>query len=922
MKFKSLEIKNIASIKHAVVNFDEEPLKNAQLFLINGPTGAGKSVIFDSICLALFRTAPRLENLGMRTIEDNMAEDGKLKLSSPISFVRRGVSEAFATLVFEGNNGHIYKACWETEMYTKGNKKGCLKGETQYITDLTDNTEYRGVKELKDLIKSNDVVGLDFERFTRTTMLAQGAFTRFLSAGEKEKSDILRKIVGLDYFSLIGKKISEIYTEKKRELDAQKAGLNAITFMDDETLEKIKQELAQTEISLLNVKKEHDHLRRFVDYKEKLKQLEDEVSRHRDAWNTALEQITSSRYFELVTLEGYIDRVNPLTDILTKLSVAEKMKSSLDEERSSLAQKRMAVIKGLTALSNHILSEKEHSVGIEKELKTFDEYNEVLDNLPVLKENIKQYNSLVKRLGEIDAEIQTLQEELQAIDKPINDLTVEIESVEIECKKAVEDEKSLKEAFDEKEFNRLTSTGNDLNTQLKNLNKALEPALKIDDIVSRINNLEKEKIDQGASLEKIKKDVEVATIKSNDAQQKLSEFKERYDRTRRSISDAASQLRHGLKAGDNCPVCGSQIQSDLLDDRFLEALKPLDEHLSILNEDEKSETSRLNELRIAFDTTAMLLKKTSDELKSSNEELEKFKDKLKDILVETDLTVDSDNLTAELSKRISATETLIVENNKKLKDWGEIQSKGIKASEAVADLTSKLTEIKQKRSDKLTQKETDKAKIESKIKERDSIKVELDSLNKCINIGLPADLNGLVFDKLVVELDSKFVKRESLNNQLTQLKESLKLSEAMRDDIVKSLSEIKLDDVEIDIQAIKETDLREEVSRLITKVAVNLSRRDDNAREISDLKVQEQEFYSTNIDFTSDFCRELLAIPSDIVKYIKDESALIRKTASESYKQYVTALQMAKSQHDNEIELSVDIPVEEAVSRVTLLAAD
>ena len=112
MKFKRLEIKNIASIKHAVVDFDKDPIKSARLFLINGPTGSGKSVIFDSICLALFRTAPRLENLGNRLVEDSMSDDGTMRLSSPISFVRRGVSDASVTLTFEGNNGHIYEARW------------------------------------------------------------------------------------------------------------------------------------------------------------------------------------------------------------------------------------------------------------------------------------------------------------------------------------------------------------------------------------------------------------------------------------------------------------------------------------------------------------------------------------------------------------------------------------------------------------------------------------------------------------------------------------------------------------------------------------------------------------------------------------------------------------------------------------------
>lgn len=922
MKFKRLEIKNIASIKHAVVDFDKDPIKSARLFLINGPTGSGKSVIFDSICLALFRTAPRLENLGNRLVEDSMSDEGTMRLSSPISFVRRGVSDASVTLTFEGNNGHIYEARWETELYVKGEKKGTLKGEKQYVTDLTDNAEFRSAKELKDLIKSNDVVGLDFDRFTRTTMLAQGAFTRFLSADEKEKSDILRKIVGLDYFCMIGKKISEIYSEKKRQLDAQKAGLNSITFMDDETLEQTKRELIQTEESLLKVKKEHGRLKQFIDYKERMKRLEDEVSHLREAWISALEQVTSDRYFELVTLDGYLSRIAPLGEVVAKLTDAEKTKVSLDIDLRALARKRMAVVKGLTALSTRISAEKDQLSAIEKELKSFDEYSEILDNLPVLKENIKQYDSLVKKSHEIGSEIQSLQKESLAVDKPINDLSVEIESVEIEFKKAVEVEKTLKETFDQEEFNRLTSTGNDLTSRLKSLNTALEPSRKIDDISSRIATQKKEIAEQETVLEKLKKDIERATTKSVETQRQLSEFKERYDRARRSISDTATELRHGLKTGDNCPVCGSKIQADLLDDAFREALKPLDEHLSTLNDADKEATSRLNDLRIAFDTTNSLLKKTIIELKSSVEEFESVKGKLHKLLIDIGLTDDMPNLTAELTDRISATEFLITENNRKLKNWGEIQNKVANASELVAKLTSKLNDLKQKKSEKLTHKEAVKAKLDSKTKEQETLKTESDTLKERISAGLSSKLKELTFDKLVDELDSKFEKRESLNNQLIQLNDSIKLAETMRDDIEKSLSDIKLDDVEMDVPVIDDSDLRGEVSRLTTDVAVNRSRLQDVSKEIDGLKTQEQEFYLLNPDLTAEFCRGLLAVKSEVVDNIRQECLSIRNLASETYKQFATAIQMVLSQRDNEIESSVEIQVEEATDLVAQLAGE
>jgi len=65
MKILAIRLKNLASLAGPVdIDFTAEPLASAGLFAITGPTGAGKSTLLDALCLALFGTVPRLNDIG------------------------------------------------------------------------------------------------------------------------------------------------------------------------------------------------------------------------------------------------------------------------------------------------------------------------------------------------------------------------------------------------------------------------------------------------------------------------------------------------------------------------------------------------------------------------------------------------------------------------------------------------------------------------------------------------------------------------------------------------------------------------------------------------------------------------------------------------------------------------------------------
>ena len=109
MKLRNLKIHNIASLENAELDFCSGPLSTAQLFLICGDTGSGKSSILDAVCLALYNKTPRLQQaVGGKMdygIDNVTAQD-------PRNLMRRGSTEAYVELVFEGNDGKTYQAGW------------------------------------------------------------------------------------------------------------------------------------------------------------------------------------------------------------------------------------------------------------------------------------------------------------------------------------------------------------------------------------------------------------------------------------------------------------------------------------------------------------------------------------------------------------------------------------------------------------------------------------------------------------------------------------------------------------------------------------------------------------------------------------------------------------------------------------------
>jgi exonuclease SbcC len=181
MKILAIRIKNLASLEgETEIDFTGEPLRSAGIFAITGPTGAGKSTILDALCLALYAKTPRYLQAKETGIDVQDVGGGSINQSDIRGILRDGTAEGFAEVDFVAVNGQHYRATWNIRR-ARNKAEGSLQAYTIALKNVNTNADIPG-KKTELLSEIERLVGLNFEQFTRSVLLAQGDFTAFLKA--------------------------------------------------------------------------------------------------------------------------------------------------------------------------------------------------------------------------------------------------------------------------------------------------------------------------------------------------------------------------------------------------------------------------------------------------------------------------------------------------------------------------------------------------------------------------------------------------------------------------------------------------------------------------------------------------------------------------------------------------------------------
>ena len=254
MKFLQLEILNLASLDKQggeIINFEEGALGESTIFSIVGPTGSGKSTLLDAICLALYNRAPRYprkkgdKNQNIEIFgEADANENNRLAPTDSRNILTRGKKEGYSKLTFLANNGSIYRAEWHVrfQRVRYENAKTSLYKITRNGEQLTE--------EIADWNELPNIIGLDYDQFLRTVLIAQGSFANFLTAKENERYELLEKLIGCEetYTNIA----TEIKKAKDQAVDAYNqmaASVEAVkqNLLNDEELAQLQEKITLLE---------------------------------------------------------------------------------------------------------------------------------------------------------------------------------------------------------------------------------------------------------------------------------------------------------------------------------------------------------------------------------------------------------------------------------------------------------------------------------------------------------------------------------------------------------------------------------------------------------------------------------------------------------------------------------------------------
>lgn len=479
-----------------VLDFDKLGTKG--LYLIDGPTGAGKTTLFQAIFYALYG-----ETLGESKKEGNIETTDEDLRNNKAAMGR----DTYVDLIFKEKDYtyHIHREPSQKKLSKKKTVNGYVESNA-YVqfskVELDENNNI--IKEDKISDKSKDVkekieslLGLDSDQFEKTILIPQGKFIAVLSQNTEKRTEIFRSLFGTeryyDFVQTLNKKANDAQSKLSQELQSQNKRFEYCKVNEsDVELAKKKEDLK----SYSSVQEKIDFLNLLIskyetlssEYKEKRDVAKEEVNK----WSIILNESYSytKRKDTLIELEGEVSTIKK--DLAESKNNVSKLESEEDK------------------YNNY----NKEAIELSNKLHYYDDLSKAESSLDTCTKNLN-------RLGE---EKRINEEDIKKLDESIDSIQKELSSIKTDP---------------DSELNDLNQRFLPLITNFNSLIKSVE---------SNIYSLNQEKDYLTSAIRKREEAALLVSKETNIANEISKKF----------FANQAGELASSLQDNQPCPVCGSK----------------------------------------------------------------------------------------------------------------------------------------------------------------------------------------------------------------------------------------------------------------------------------------------------------------------------------------------------------------------------